>query len=406
MSSVKSSTYKYERLRALSSGVLETSTTFLLLLAVQVFSADATSKGLIAAGGSFGLLLGPLVVSRAESSGWKVTHAASLLSLIGAASFLIAFSIRSFPIFLTCSIIGSACASASIPLLIQMYQENYSNEERGKMFTNSFLYRIAVSIFFSQAAGYFLSKDLHHYPWLLLAFATAYLFSSFCLQQCPSKPLTKNKSSHPLRSFRVVKEDPTFRWTLYCWMLMGFANLMALPLRVEHLANPHQGMGMSPEKVAFLLGVVPNAARLIMSRVWGQLFDRVNFFVLRMILNFGFMLGIITFFMGNSFENLFIGAVFYGIANAGGDVAWSLWVTKLAPSDRVADYMAVHTFLTGVRGILAPILSLQLVSMVSLQTMGWINAGMILIATLMLLPEVKSGRKKIRTVSTVKEFSE
>ncbi|NDF01570.1 MAG: hypothetical protein EB034_25395, partial [Verrucomicrobia bacterium] len=48
-----------------------------------------------------------------------------------------------------------------------------------------------------------------------------------------------------------------------------------------------------------------------------------------------------------------LGAVIFGVSNAGGDVAWSLWVTKFAPPERVADYMSVHTFFTGVRGVAA-----------------------------------------------------
>ena len=45
------------------------------------------------------------------------------------------------------------------------------------------------------------------------------------------------------------------------------------------------------------------------------------------------------------------GAIIFGISYGGGDVAWSLWVTKFAPPERVADYMSIHTFLTGARGI-------------------------------------------------------
>ena len=44
-------TYRYERWRALSSGVLETAgATFLLLIAVRWFEAGALSKALVAAG--------------------------------------------------------------------------------------------------------------------------------------------------------------------------------------------------------------------------------------------------------------------------------------------------------------------------------------------------------------------
>ena len=128
--------------------------------------------------------------------------------------------------------------------------------------------------------------------------------------------------------------------------------------------------------------------------VWGLIFDRANFFVLRMVLNVGFALGIATFFTGNSALGLIAGAAIFGVAASGGDLAWSLWVTKFAPPARVADYMSVHTFLTGVRGVVAPIVGYQLLNSLSLGALSWISAALILLATLMLIPEIQHGRVK------------
>jgi hypothetical protein len=50
--------------------------------------------------------------------------------------------------------------------------------------------------------------------------------------------------------------------------------------------------------------------------------------------------------------------------------------------------MSVHTFFTGVRGVLAPLLAFQLVGIVSIATMGIICSLMILAASLMLVPEL------------------
>ena len=158
-------------------------------------------------------------------------------------------------------------------------------------------------------------------------------------------------------------------------MLMGFANLTMLPLRVEYLANPKYHLGLSVGRIAFLTGVIPNLARLVLSPIWGHLFDQMNFFSLRITLNVGFAVGILAFFMSDSLTGMVCGAIIYGISNAGGDVAWSLWVTKFAPQERVADYMAVHTFLTGVRGVMAPLFAFYLVSQVSVTTLAWLSAG-------------------------------
>src|SRR5262249_44070166 len=154
-----------------------------------------------------------------------------------------------------------------------------------------------------------------------------------------------------------IREDKTFRNALIAWMLVGFANLMMVPLRVEYLANPRYGVLLDNKPlaaglIAVLTGVIPNLARLAMSPGWGQLFDRVTFFVLRIALSPGFAVAILAFFTGNSLVGLIAGAIIFGISNAGGDLAWSLWVTKVAPPHRVAHYMSVHTFLTGLRGVI------------------------------------------------------
>jgi MFS family permease len=158
--------------------------------------------------------------------------------------------------------------------------------------------------------------------------------------------------------------------------------------------------------VALFTGVIPNVARLILNPVWGWLFDRMNFFVLRITLNCGFVLGIISFFTTGSLAGLVIGAILFGISNAGADVAWSLWVTKFAPPQRVADYMSVHTFFTGLRGIAAPLTAFYLVSSLPLNLMGWISAGLIVIGSLFLVPEIKFGKTARRAAALVEESPE
>jgi MFS family permease len=132
----------------------------------------------------------------------------------------------------------------------------------------------------------------------------------------------------------------------------------------------------------------------------------MNFFLLRITLNVGFILGILSFFTSNSLAGLIIGAIFYGVSIAGGDVAWSLWVTKFAPPERVADYMSVHTFFTGLRGIVAPVVAFQLATTVPLNLLGWISAGLILIGTAFLIPEIKYGFAARPGAALVKEVSE
>lgn len=397
-------TYRYERWRALSAGVIETaSTTFLLLIAVRWFHADAFSKAVIATGGGLGLLISPWIVSAVANLGWPTSTAASRLAAVGAGSFLVAALFPFLPVFAIACVCGLSTSSAMIPLLTQMYQENYPDLERGRRFSRTLMIRIATAAIFSQVAGRVLTGRIEHFQWLLLIFAAAFGFASFCLARCPTQRLTRTTGTHPFRALRFVRHDPLFRLTLICWMLMGFATLMMQPLRIEYLANPKYKMELTVGMIALLTGVIPNVARLIMSSIWGWLFDHMNFFILRVTLNIGFAIGILSFFTSDSLNGLIFAAVIFGVSNAGGDVAWSLWVTKFAPADRVADYMSVHTFFTGIRGIIAPLCAFQLITKISLESLGWISACLIFAATLLLLPEVKFGRNARRTAPILVE---
>jgi len=405
-------TYRYERWRALSAGVLETAgTTFLLLIAVRWFEAGAVSKALVAAGGSTGLILAPWIVTRVEASGWPVAWAAARLAALGAVAFLVMSLVPTLPVFIVGSMLAMASSTAALPLLTQIYQENYPADRRGKLFSRTFMIRIATAAAFSELAGRALSGHISYFRGLLLVFAGAYAFAGFWLARVPSQPLVASGGTHPFRALRFARDDELFRRTLIMWMLMGFANLMVVPLRVEYLANEKygvhwNGLPLTAAKIALFTGVIPNIARLAMSPVWGWFFDRINFFVLRIALNTGFALGMLTFFATDNLWGLVAGATIYGFSSAGGDVAWSLWVTKFAPPERVADYMSVHTFFTGVRGVIAPLVAFQLVACWSPQAISWLGAGMTLAATLVLIPEIQAGKLGRPAAALTEEVSE
>lgn len=400
-------TYFYELWRSATAGIIETAgSTFLLTIAVKQFAAGSVAKGIVAGSGSLGLLLSPLAVSFVISSGWRTGRAASRILAIGSVSFLLATLVPSLPVFVVGSMIGMAASAAIIPLLTQMYQDNYPEKERGRFFSRTVMVRIAMAAGFSKLAGDALDGHIDQYRWLLLVFSGALAVASFCLSRCPTEPILSDGGAHPFRAMRFVREDALFRRTLICWMLMGFANLMMLPLRVEYLANPKYNQAVTVGMIALLTGVIPNLARLVLSPVWGYLFDHMNFFALRVTLNIGFAIGIFTFFTSNSFAGLVTGAIVFGISNAGGDVAWSLWVTKFAPPGRVADYMSVHTFLTGVRGVLAPMVAFHFAAKLSLGMMAAFSSALIVLATLLLVPEIKWGRQARKSAALVEEVSE
>ena len=404
-------TIRRERWRALCAGAMETAgNTFLLLVAARTFHATAGPKAWVAAGGSIGLLLSPMTVNWVQATRRQPTRVASSLLAAGAVALALAAlapATWGWAFAVGC-VAALAAPFAVIPLLTRVYQENYPAHQLGRLFSQAIVLRIATAMAFGALAGWWLdplprpaadgllaslgtavSAVPGRERWLVSTFALALAGAAWSVRGIPSSPLPEAAGSHPLHAMRYVRTDPVFRNALAAWMLMGFANLAMLPLRVEYLGNPRHGLGMDASRIALYTLVIPNMARILLSPVWGRLFDRINFFALRCTLNVGFALGIAAFFTSDTPVGLAAGAVIYGVSTAGGDVAWSLWTTKVAPPDRVADYMSVHTFLTGVRGVLAPFAAFWAIQHASPAQMGAGAGLMILAATVLLLPELR-----------------
>jgi len=402
-------TYVLERLRAVPAGIIESSTgTFFLLIALQAFQAGPLSKSLIVAGGNIGMLLTPFVVMAVERKGLTSMRAAAGLLVVGAVALIIAALLPFLPVYVGAVVVAYAITNMVIPLFTPVYQKNYPARERGKYVSRSIVVRVAIAAVCGDLIGRMLTADIALFRVLLLVVALAFLASSLIAIRIPSEPLhvrtdirLAGGKPSPLDNLRQIwssmsflKTDRLFRSTMASWMFMGFANLMMVPLRIEYLVNPEFGIALNAQETAMLTVVIPSLARLVMSPIFGWIFDRMNFFATRVALNIAFALSIVTFFTGTSYIGLVAGALIFGIALAGGDILWSLWVTKFAPPHRVADYMAVHTFFTGVRGVIAPVIAFQLISSLPIGEIGVICAVLIGLASLILLPEMKRAMRR------------
>ena len=372
-------------------GIFESYGTFLLIILVRHFHGTSLDKSIVAAAGTSGLLLSPLLLFVSRNLGFSAPKTLSRLLAISSCAFLVAATMSDPTLFVALVTIGILLPSTASPLLTSIFNNNYPPHKRGRLYAQNQAIRILTSIIFGGIAGWFITGAVELYYVLILIFAAALACSSYLVSQIPGE----NQSTPPsplLSCFTYLASDSLLRNTTISWMLLGFGNLMMLPLRVEYLANPTYGLNLSELEIAAFVSVLPNIARLGGTYVRGRLFDSMNFFTLRMVLNLSFLTGIVSFFMSSSPWGLALSAVIFGFSTSGGDVAWTLWVTKFAPADRVPDYMAVHTFFTGIRGLLAPITAFTLLGVMSIQALSLLSAGLILMATILLF-SIREGAK-------------
>lgn len=388
-------TFRLERWRAAFGGIVEPmGGTFFLLVALKHYEAGETAQAFAATGGSAGLMLGPPVVSLVQKMGWRVNHALAGFSFLMALALAAAASIPVLPAYVAAGVLAMTLGCAAIPLGTEFYQQNYPAQRRGTLFSISSTIRLGVSAAVTWLGGEWLARDITHFRPFFTLMAAAVAICGLLLWNSPGDPLDRSRGSHPFRALLHLRDDRAFRWLISVWMLMGFGNLMMVPLRTKFLVEPRFGFAYSEAQVAFLIGVVPSLLIFVLTWWWGKLFDRVNFFVLRAALNTTFLLSNLFFFLVGAWWGFLVGMIFLGISFAGGNVAWSLWVTKVAPPERVADYMAVHTFMTGVRGLLAPMLSVWMAAFLPVPWIVALSSALILASLLMLGPELTTWRRR------------
>lgn len=386
-------TLSLERWRAVMMGIFESvQNIFLLLIVVRWFHGSPADKATVSAAASAGLLLAPLVVfaeRRLRASAPRAV--AFLLALAALATFLCSMVQEGQPfiLFATAAVVSHAAVA---PFVTSIYASNIPATRRGRSYASYGTIRIGVSIIFATSAGWALSGELHRYPMVLGISSLALAIAAILAWYIPGQSVALHSDARSLLGcFAYLKTDHILRDTTVAWTLLGFGNLMMMPLRVEYLANPRYGLHLSEAEIALLLSTVPNVARLVGTTVWGRAFDRMNFFSLRIALNISIGIGTLSFFATGSWVMLLLSAALLGFATAGGDVAWNLWVTKFAPPERVSEYMAVHTFFAGVRGLAAPILGFTLLEVVSLDALSW-GCTVLIFSSVLVLHRIQRRR--------------
>lgn len=389
---IRRKTFHLENLRAFPAGVVETlSTTFSILIANRVFEAGGIAKATLVALPSLGLLLSLFVVQAVRRSGLSANSMlAAIFGLSGLGFTISSFAGNRFDIYMFGMVIALITLTLNLPLFSQIYRRHYPDEDRGRLFSITAFTRKAYAIATAFLFGWLLTKSLDYYPLLLRVYAGASFMMAGCVLAVDRVKLSRSNRVKLFDAFRHVGEDRRFAKLLVSWMILGTGNLLSFSLFVEYVTNKQYGFDLTEGHVSIITTVIPETCFFVFVLVWGRLFDRMDFYVLRCILNAFFAAGIVFYYMGDGLWALYIGIGLHGVAKAGGNVAWSLWVTKFADAEHVAEYMSVHTFLTGCRGVVAPFIAFPLAAALGPTTVGGISVMLIGIATVIILHEIKT----------------
>jgi MFS family permease len=390
-------TFRLEMWRSVPVGIIEFMfIPFAGLVALEFFRASDDQKAYLLAVAQIGLIGSLFIVPLVRHLGWSANGTGAVFNLFGAGGIaLAALFPDSLAIYLVGLGFGMFAFMLPMPLMTQIYQSNFPHSRRGKLYATTTVFRGVVAVLFALVAGYYLKKDIGHFRELLWLFVVVATWAALIILRMPRVEVTAG-SRNPFTAFRWLRDDKKFRVLIISWMMMGLGNLTALKLWVDYFANTEYGNNFDAWEVTLLTVVIPSVVKLSFTYPWGWLFDRLNFYFLRVILNCLFTIAVLVVFFGEGFWIIAIGTGLQGFAFAGGNIAWSLWVTKLAPPEHTAEYMSVHTFTTGLRGVAAPFIGFWLLGRFGSHGVALFCVGLMTLASIILIPEMRSIRARRR----------
>jgi MFS family permease len=175
---------------------------------------------------------------------------------------------------------------------------------------------------------------------------------------------------------RIFVRDRHYRTYSIAFSLYGAGMLMISPLIPLLLVDE---LNLNNAQVGWL-GMINTIAWMLFYIVWGRTVDRrgglwtvkVNFLLTLVVP--------LAFFFAQSLELLALAQIFLGITVAGTDLGWMNAIMQFAHKDQVGHYTALHAFLIGVRGIVAPFVGTALIEVPGIGLRGVFLFSALLIA--------------------------
>ena len=391
---IASDTKKYDLRRNLFNGIVEASFySSVLLVAIRHFGASDTAKSLLAGGSCLGFLLAPGFLLLIGKCKVPVSRICALLTVGTGTGILLSSSANSAWIYTGWVLAACILAGQVLSLMVHVYSRNYRSGERGRKISGNLMLSAIVGAGTALLIGRLLDDDLNHFRPIAVVVFLFCLCTAFYHLKIPSLPL-KQGTGGLGQDLRHALKDRLFFWMLTGWMLMGIGNLVTIPLRIEYLANPAYGIDASNTVVLAITLVIPLLTRVASIPVWGWAFDRFNLAFVRIAINLFFLVGLFFYFQTKDLLFLSLAAGLIGWATGGGTMAWTLWVTKVAPSGRESSYMSVHTFFTGLRGVPAPFVGYWIITTLGPSQVGWTSVLLIGLSCLIFLGLAKNPRLK------------
>lgn len=286
--------------------------------------------------------------------------------------------------------------SLLIPAQNTIYQKNIESQRRGKIYGYTMSLGMLVTVIFTFMAGRLLDADEQHFRLVMVITAVAGFVASILLSfiKIRNNPVETDapvlrfheRLLDPLRrSLHVLKTNKPFASFERDFSIYGMGFIMMMPVLPIFLVDM---LKLSYTGNFIAKGVISQIPMLFLSPWLGKWHDRLHPF--RFISVFFGLLALfpLLILLSGALINyhllaviiVYIAFAVFGVAMTGVNIAWNMSSIFFAGTDDASMYQSVHVTMTGIRGILAPLLGLALMYIFNIYAVFIVAAGFLITA--------------------------
>ncbi len=301
----------------------------------------------------------------------KIALMSRLMQFIGLCLIVMVLPGKSAPglvIFCATAVLGRMAWSGIITIRAAVWRVNYERQWRGRVTARIVQLAGLLIALFSALVGHFLDWREDAYRWVFLvaagcAFLAAHFYSKTRVRR--HRQLLAAEHAEHAREGRqfsigaalsIFRRDVDFRRYMGGMMIFGSGNLMVTAMLVI-MINDY--FSMKQLEQVMIIASIPLLLLCLTITSWARLLEGRHIFAYRALQSWTFVAAIGTFAVAMITQLpwlLWPGAILLGTAFGGGHLGWNLGHNDFSSDANASMYMTIHVTLTGIRGLLMPVI--------------------------------------------------
>ena len=313
--------------------------------------------------------------------------------VLGRLIFLLAFLINGAGMYLLVLFFYYSMYSVQSPVFNSFFQKHLG-QKRGQVFGLSRMVMMLCSMLAALAAGKLLDISPLYYKPVLFSVAVTgaitYILYIIMDRQTEYPRQSPAYIREALRDYKAMFKRTDFLMFEAVFMIYGLAFMIMVPAVPLFLINK---LNFTYFQMAAANGVYAQLFMLLLIPFAGAIYDKVNLWkvwTISMAVLLGYPLFLGLSFLNQSRMLAYGGLLFYSLGLTGVVVLWNLGSLHFSGGKDAFIYQGFHVTLTGVRGVIGPMLGYLLLSRVSF--LANFTVSFVLLAGAMVL-SIYCGRK-------------